>query len=101
MSLEKFIRAGDQSLLKLYRDQSITNDDLIAKMIVLSKDKKEELESIKQGDNMLEAELKEKKRGICNFLDSTVSNRFKNFNKKELLFECVMNQEPKITAMTD
>lgn len=40
MSLEKFIRAGDNSLLKLYTDLKIGEEDLIRKMIELSKIKK-------------------------------------------------------------
>lgn len=41
ISLEKFIRAGDTSLLALYTDLSIEKEDLIRRMIELSKSKKE------------------------------------------------------------
>jgi hypothetical protein len=46
ISLEKFIRAGDTSLLKLYTDLRIEQDELVRQMVLLSKAKKEELDSL-------------------------------------------------------
>lgn len=58
MSLEKFIRAGDVSLLKLYTDLKIDQENLINRMIELSKVKKEELDNINKNENILESEAR-------------------------------------------
>ena len=63
----------------------MSNDDLIKHMIALSKTKKEELDHIKQGENILELEIKEKKRERCNFVDQLVMARFRSFTRQALL----------------
>lgn len=56
ISMEKFIRAGDTSLLELYVNLSLSQDELIRRLVEMSKAKKEVLMNLIQVENFEERE---------------------------------------------
>jgi len=46
-------------------------------------------------------EEEEKKKDRCGFIDQIVATRYKGFTKKDLVKECINNEEPVITNLFD
>jgi hypothetical protein len=101
ISLEKFIRAGDTSLLQLFLDLSISHEELSTRLVELGRAKKEVLLNLVNIESYAECREQEKKKDRCSFLDQIVATRYKGFQKKDLVKYCIEHDEPKITALFD
>ena len=88
--MEKFIRAGDGTLLELYRDMRMNDQEFISKLLELTHTKKAVLLGLETQGTYEEVKEKEKKRERCDFLDQIVATRYRNFTKKDRVKECIM-----------